>query len=291
MMKRTVLLLVAAFAVLPSCNKHPNTPDGDSPSFAKQWLLKFESYEQVYDYSVEPGFCFRAPGFWKDLPDATYLVDDMAIYPYTYVARDGGYRLTVKVYGDGTPEARLYEDFDNITETTASYKSTYHDSTVDEVETARATVMAKPVKMIRSPFCYVGLKLGFGTSNLQTTPGGQERFGQMARAQSGWKVVVLGKEGAAADYAGVDVSGKIVAVTHTFTQPAKRSAGLTPAQKREIAAGQGAAGLILQYEYDYEKPFTLDQYNTIPNDRTGIPVAIYGNLTGLSNNTYQLVFE
>ena len=289
MNRSIVFLLATALAVLPSCNKKPGTPEGggkDSP-FNRQWLLTFEGYGEIYDYSVEPGFCYHAPLFWKDLPEATYLVPEQSISSYTFTEKDGYYHSTVSLISD-RPGASLYEDFYNVTEKTASFKSIYHDAGMDEEDHATATVVEKPVKMVRTPFQYLGLKRGIATSNMRVGPGSLATFREMS---GNWRLVVLGKEGAESDYAAVDVSGAIVAVNHTFDQPTKAGATLTPAQKRDIAAAKGAAALILQYENDNQKPFTLEQYKTIPDDTAHIPIAVFGSRTGLNNAVYTLVFE
>lgn len=295
MTKKLLFLSLAALVVLAgSCKKQPADSDKYA-SVLKQWRITFEgedSYSSIYDYAAEPGCCLRMSDFWKDLPDATYLVDNAWVYPCTsYSVNDGVYHLEITVSGDGTPDVRYYEEFSDVTETTASWKSVYHDSTRDIVEYGKAEVMKKPVKVMRNPLGYVAfVRLGFVWSYVRTPVSGVKQFEALSKQKSKWTVLSLDGEGAESDYEGIEASGKIISVHHTFPGVGKAETGLTVAKKREIAAKKGAAALILLYTYDYSSPMTLDQYNTLPNDDKSIPVAIWGG-DKLVNDNYEIIIE
>ena len=272
-MKKIIILLVAALALLPSCKKKQQ--ENTFSIIGKQWLLTdSEGNKQIYDFSTESGCYFLLGAFWKDLPDATYLVDEHSIYPYAVVPAEDCFRIKVEVVGDGTPESSLYEEYYDVTEKTFSLRSIYHDSSRDITENWQGSVLEKPVKVLRTPLKYIEFNQNGYYANLRTTSKGRERFQQMGKNKASWAVVILGKEGAEGDYADVDVSGKIVAVTHSFDEP--KSEPLTPTQKLEIAAGKGASAIVLLYKFDYQKPMTLEQFNTLPSDNSSIPYAVFG---------------
>jgi hypothetical protein len=276
-MRKIFAILVAVLTLLPSCKKNQDTPEKPQYSpIGKQWLLTSttDDYSMIYDYTAEPGYCFRLSSDWKNLPDATYLVSDNSIYPYTCLEAEDCFRMKVEVYGDGTPEARLIEEFYDMTETTASLRSIYHDSSRDITEYYNASVMTKPVKIIRSPLKYLAFQKGFMTCNLRTSSRSRERLLEMGKSKK-WQIVNLGAEGSESDYAGKDFSGKIVTVQHSFVQP--KAGALTPTQKLDIAARKGAAAVIILFVQDPRYPMTLEQFNTLPADDSSIPFATFGS--------------
>ena len=283
-MKKIIILLVAALALLPSCKKKQQ--ENTFSIIGKQWLLTdSEGNKQIYDFSTESGCYFLLGAFWKDLPDATYLVDEHSIYPYAVVPAEDCFRINVEVVGDGTPESSLYEEYYDITEKTFSLRSIYHDSSRDITENWQGSVVEKPVKVIRTPLKYIGLRKGGYYPSLRTPEKVRKRFIQMGKEQSAWQVIVLGKEGYEGDYADVDVNGKIVAVTHSFDEP--KSEPLTPTQKLTIAAAKGASAIFFIYEQ--KQPMSLEQFNTLPSDDASIPYAIAGY--EFKADTYNIITE
>ena len=286
-MRKIFAILIAVLTLLPSCNKkQPDTPAKPISPIGKQWLLTSPAggYSMIYDYTAEPGSCFRLSADWKDLPDATYLVSDNSIYPYTCIDAEDCFRMNVKVYGDGTPEVRLIEEFYDMTETSGSMRSIYHDSSIDETEYYKVSLIDKPVKVIRSPLRYIAFQKGFMTCNLQTSARSRERLLEMGKSKK-WQIVNLGAEGAESDYSGKDVNGKIVTIRHSFIQP--KSEALTPTQKLEIAARKGAAAVVFLYARDAKHPMTLDQFNTLPADGSSVPFALFGSFD-FEEGSYQI---
>lgn len=297
-MNKLFYLSLAALTVMAVSCKKKNADAGavQYPSVQKQWLITIEeeggsSYSSIYDYSAEAGFQYRLLKEWKDLPDATYLVDENSIYPCAISQKDGVYHLDIQVYGDGSPDVRYYEEFSNVTDKKASFKSVYHDSSHDFVEQGTAVVVEKPVKVVRNPMVYVEVcRMGFIYCTLSTNAEGQKQFEAMAKEKKKWPLVVMDGSGAESDYKDLDVSGKMVAVHHAFPGVGASETGLTPAQKLDIAAAKGAAALILMYTMNTtSSPFTLDQYNTLPKGAKSIPLAIFGSESSLANDNYEII--
>lgn len=294
-MKKLLYLFLSALVMLAvSCKKQPSEASAYS-SVQKQWLITVEGEEEycsIYDYAVEPGNCFRISEGWRNLPDATYLVDEHSIYPCTYSVADGVYHLDIKVYGDGSPEVRYYEEFSNVTETTASFKSVYHDSSRDIVENGRAEVVKHPVKIVRNPMSYVTLRrMGWIWYTLRASVQHVKQFEAMASQKTSWEMVVLDGTGLESEYAGKDVSGKMVAVHYAFPKVGASETGLTIAERREIAARKGAVALIIMYTMDSSSPLTLEQYNTLPQDTKSIPIALFASENSLVTSGYDLIFD